>query len=396
MVPADREALTARVAAARPTDFGSFRQTGCDLLVLGRYGEALDHLDRALELADTGRRRVAVLVNLGDVYRYSGDAPTAELLYRRALELARDSAPDAVSFPLQHLGKALAEQGRLAEARASLEEALALREAAGDAEPAESTRAALLALDRLPIPLPASVAALVGDSPTWSDEHEGRSGSVARVNGTYWVKRGPAAVAEHERLEWLRGQGMRVPVVAAFEDDVLVLEDAGVPSLASLIAGAPGPSPAGGSPATAMGELLRRLHSIPVAACPFDGRLDVMLAQARRRVVEGLVDADDFDDDHRDLTPAQVLDRLLAMRPGREDLVVAHGDYTASNVLSGGVLIDVGHLGVADRYRDLAIAARDLGEDLGPAAVEEFFAAYGLAGVDHERLVYYRLLDELF
>lgn len=50
-----------------------------------------------------------------------------------------------------------------------------------------------------------------------------------------------------------------------------------------------------------------------------------------------------------------------------EDLVVAHGDFTPMNVLEGGILIDVGALGVADRYRDLALAARDLREDFGAA-----------------------------
>jgi kanamycin kinase len=65
MVPADRVRLAARVAAARPSDYADFRQTGTDLLLLGCYDDALDHLDRALELADTERRRVAVLINLG-------------------------------------------------------------------------------------------------------------------------------------------------------------------------------------------------------------------------------------------------------------------------------------------------------------------------------------------
>ncbi|MEV6321786.1 phosphotransferase [Nocardia sp. NPDC051787] len=391
MIPHDPERLAARVAQARPVDFAGFRQTGIELMLLGRYDEALDHLDRALELVDTERRRITVWINLGDVYRYRGDAGTAETLYRRAVEHARAAAPDVLSFALQHLGKALAERNQLSEAHALLTEAIRLRLAEGEPEEIESTRDALGTLAERPIPLPPTIGALLGAGPTWSDEHEGMSGDVVLVNGAYWLKRGPKAVAEHERLHWLRGRGIRLPEVAAFEDDVLLLADASAPSLAAR-AGAAYPASIG----TVLGSVLRRLHSIPVDECPFDGRLDVILAQARRHVIEDLVDPDDFDDDNRGSTPAQILARLLAQRPDQEDLVVAHGDFTPSNVLEGEILLDLGALGVADRYRDLALAVRDLREDFGDAEVTAFFAAYGLAEPDESRLEYYRLLDELF
>ncbi|WP_378732150.1 phosphotransferase [Nocardia brasiliensis] len=392
MIPVDPERLTARLAATEPDDFASFRQTGIELMLLGRYDEALDRLDRALELVDTEQRRISVWINLGDVYRYRGDASTAETLYRRAVEHARLAAPDVLSFAVQHLGRALAEQGQLTEAHALLREALELRTAEGDPELIESTRVALETLPALPIPLPPKVAALLGATPTWSDEHEGMSGGVAFVNETYWVKRGSKAAAEHERLNWLRGRGIQLPEVVEFDGDVLVLADAGVASLAARDDAGSGATSVG----AIMGALLRRLHSIPVAECPFDGRLDVVLAQARRQVIEGLVDRDDFDDVNQGATPEDVLARLLAERPDHEDLVVAHGDFTPPNVLEGPILLDVGALGVADRYRDLALAVRDLGDDFGDAEVAAFFAAYGLAEPDPRRLAYYHLLDELF
>ncbi|MEU2252034.1 phosphotransferase [Nocardia xishanensis] len=393
MVPVDPEALAVRVAQARPDDFASFRQTGLELMLLGRHEEALDHLDRALELARAPRQRLSVWINLADVYRYRGDAPTAEILYRRAVEAARGSDAEALSFAAQHLGKALAEQGRLDEARELLNEALRLRVAEGDIELIESTRTALDGLDELPIPLPPAVVAVVGANPEFSDEHEGLSGGVALVNGAYWVKRGPRATAEHDRLNWLRARGIRVSEVAAFAEDVLVLGDAGAPSLAARENTAAAVSPSIGA---VMGELLRRLHALPVAECPFDGRLDIVLARARRHVLEELVDRDDFDDDNAGLSPEEVFDRLLTERPETEDLVVAHGDFTPPNVLENGTLLDVGGLGVADRYRDLALAERDLREDFGDGEVRAFFAAYGLDAPDRRRLDYYRLLDELF
>ncbi|MGW5685689.1 APH(3') family aminoglycoside O-phosphotransferase [Nonomuraea sp. NPDC003754] len=234
---------------------------------------------------------------------------------------------------------------------------------------------------------------LFGEDAVWSDDHEGMSGHLSRVTsaaGVFYVKHGPVAREEYERLRWLK-HWMPVPDVVAFDEDALVLADVGWPSLER------------GAPAdigTIMGGVLRELHAVPVGECPFDEGLEVRLARAGERLRAGLVDPDDFDDDHVGLTAAQVYDRLLAERPAREDLVVAHGDYTPGNVLVSAtgrpVLIDVGGLGVADRYLDLAIALRDLGEDYGESAVADFLAAYGLAEVDRWRLDYYRLLDEMF
>lgn len=234
---------------------------------------------------------------------------------------------------------------------------------------------------------PPAVTAVIGSAPELSDDHEGQSGGVVRVNGTHWLKRGAEARAEVERYRWLTRQGMPVPEIVVFEADVLVLADAGVPSLASAQVDSPG---------TLMGETLRRLHALPVADCPFDSRLETMLTWARRLVADGLVDTEDFDDDNLGRTPESVLAQLIAERPAVEDLVVVHGDYTPSNVLVGGILIDIGRLGVADRYKDVALAVRDLGDDFGPGEVEAFRTAYGLDDPDPVRLEYYRLLDELF
>ncbi|MFI0419948.1 aminoglycoside 3'-phosphotransferase [Spongiactinospora sp. 9N601] len=234
---------------------------------------------------------------------------------------------------------------------------------------------------------------MLGPDPVWSDEHEGMSGQVMRVTGAagaFYVKQGPIAVAEHERLRWLK-RWAAVPDIAAFDGQSLVLADVGAPSLESAA-----PPEIG----TVMGRVLRGLHAIEVGECPFDERLDVRLARAGTRVRGGLVDADDFDEDHAGLSPQEILDRLIAERPAEEDLVVAHGDYTPGNVLvphvGDPVLIDVGGLGVADRYLDLAIAERDLRADFGPRAVDDFLAAYGLDVLDEGKLGYFRLLDEMF
>ncbi|MFF5204407.1 hypothetical protein [Streptosporangium sp. NPDC000396] len=74
MVPGDRDRLTALVDSARaqaPTDYTTLRALGVGLLVLGEYGDAIDHLNRALDLADTSGRRIAASINLADAYRYA-------------------------------------------------------------------------------------------------------------------------------------------------------------------------------------------------------------------------------------------------------------------------------------------------------------------------------------
>jgi kanamycin kinase/aminoglycoside 3'-phosphotransferase-2 len=241
--------------------------------------------------------------------------------------------------------------------------------------------------------LPERLRRLIELDASWASDHEGASGTALRVtsgSGTFYVKHGSLARAEHLRLRWLHGR-VPVPEVVAFEDPVLVLADVGAPSLAAAA-----PTDIG----AVLGRTLRALHQLPIAECPFDGRLPGVLERAGANVRDGHVDPHDFDADHLGLTPEAIYEQLLATRPHVEDLVVAHGDYTPSNVLlpaSGDpVVIDVPALGVADRYRDLAIAHRDVFEDHGQAAWEGFLSAYGLVDhVEEERLYYYRLLDEL-
>ncbi|MCG6566703.1 phosphotransferase [Tessaracoccus sp. ZS01] len=76
------------------------------------------------------------------------------------------------------------------------------------------------------------------------------------------------------------------------------------------------------------------------------------------------------------------------------DLSIVHGDACVPNLLlgdDGGLvgMVDVGHLGVADRWADLAVASWSLEHNFGPGADQEFWAAYGEAP-DPDRIRRYR------
>jgi aminoglycoside phosphotransferase len=149
-------------------------------------------------------------------------------------------------------------------------------------------------------------------------------------------------------------------------------------------------------------EGLRLIHRLPIESCPFDARLDVKIAAAHRRLIAQAVDEGDFDSERQGRTAESVYTKLLATRPDDEDLVFTHGDYCTPNVLidpqhmrvSG--FIDWGRAGIADRYQDLALAARSIEYNFGAEWVQPFFDAYGITEIDQAKVAFYKLLDEFF
>jgi len=152
--------------------------------------------------------------------------------------------------------------------------------------------------------------------------------------------------------------------------------------------------------ATALGKILRRLHNLNPLTCPFDQRTPTKLRDAAKRIRLGLVDTNDFDEGNHGKTPLEIIDYLTTNQPEPE-LVVTHGDFCPDNVLlnnwklSG--FIDVGKLGVGDRYQDIALMLRELTNEFGTSTYNDtFLAAYGLTMTTPEKLSYFQLLDELF
>lgn len=208
--------------------------------------------------------------------------------------------------------------------------------------------------------------------------------------------------SEHANLRRLAGRLPLAPVVAFAST-----EDG-----AFLVTGA-----APGSPATdpdhhqdpdalvlALASGLRRVHELPIRGFAGPTGLGPRVDRARDRVERGLVDRADFEPAYARFTPERLLELLVDAQPtAAEDLVVVHGDPTLSNLLLGpgddGRLAVTGYLdldraGVADRYLDLAIAARSLATNLTPEALGPFFHAYGIEAPDLLKVDFYVLLDE--
>ena len=181
-----------------------------------------------------------------------------------------------------------------------------------------------------------------------------------------FLKKGRGEVAEAlfdeaARLRWL-GQALPTNQLLHFEchGDEAWLLSAAVPGRTAYECLAQQPARAV-EIAQAVGHFLARLHALPIEACAFNAQLPLRLAMARRRLEAGLVDAEDFDEARAGQSAEQVWQELQALLPMQPELVLSHGDYSLDNILldaSGQVsgIIDLGRLGVADRYQDLAIA----------------------------------------
>lgn len=239
----------------------------------------------------------------------------------------------------------------------------------------------------------------------WTRVEVGESDTSVFRRGDVFAKCcGPAGVAElaaeRDRIEWLAGTGLPGATVV----DWLECAPDGACLLTSAVPGVPADQLPPASRERAMrslGRTLRALHDLP--NCPFERPLTSVIATAADVVRRGAVNPAFLTDEWRKLEPAELLAQVHAERPYVESVlepVVCHGDACLPNIffdpdtLEVTGLIDLGRLGVSDRYTDLALITIQF-HDEWSADPGPFLAAYGVPEPDQRRLHFFRLLDPL-
>jgi aminoglycoside phosphotransferase len=250
------------------------------------------------------------------------------------------------------------------------------------------------------------VAAVAGGRPVravWRNRLGGLTCEVGTGLGRWFVKWAPAASGadlpgEAARLRWAE-PFTPVPRLIGRGGD-----EAGSWLVTAALPGEDAASPRWRArPRTAVraiGEGLRALHDcMPTACCPFSWSAEDRLAELRHGVQSGRLDPVWWPAPGPLLGTDQALD-LLTAPPPIDRLVVCHGDSCAPNTLLAedgrwSAHVDLGDLGLADRWADLAIATWNVTLNYGPGWEDLLLDAYGIP-LDATRTRYYRLLGRCY
>ncbi|MEV0829660.1 aminoglycoside 3'-phosphotransferase [Nonomuraea rubra] len=248
-----------------------------------------------------------------------------------------------------------------------------------------------------PVTVPEAIAALARDdavTPVWRNLLGGLTFRLGAPGGAVryakWVAAGTPEIdlgAEAERLAWA-GRWVPVPTVLQHGKD-----DSGEWLVTAAVPGVPAVDPRWVAEpavaAAAIGRGLRLLHdTLPVTQCPFDWSVARRLRLAGEGLIHGAAG-------QQRIRLAEVRARL-GEPPPVDRLVVCHGDACVPNTLlhddgTFAAHVDLGSLGLADRWADLAVAAWSTEYNYGPGHDGHLYEGYGIEP-DEERIAYYRLL----
>jgi streptomycin 3"-kinase len=250
----------------------------------------------------------------------------------------------------------------------------------------------------------------------WIPVITGESGDLVyrRDDQLAYAKLAPAArsaelAGERDRLMWLDGQGVACPKVIDWRET-----EEGVCLVMSAILGIPAAELSGPDLLKAWPTMVRQLgtlHELAADRCPFDRGLSLMFDRAVDVVARNAVNPDFLPDEDKETPASQLLARIASEVPTRRDQekvdnVVCHGDPCMPNfmvhpqTLQCTGVIDLGRLGAADRYADLALMLVNAAEiwttqGQGEQARAILFDTLGLGAPDQERLAFYLRLDPL-
>ncbi|HEY9294601.1 MAG TPA: aminoglycoside 3'-phosphotransferase [Microlunatus sp.] len=230
--------------------------------------------------------------------------------------------------------------------------------------------------------VPPVVAELAGGAPIrwiWANGVGGRTYRLDRGERTEYLKWAPDHEEidlglEADKLRWASAW-TRVPEVLGHGRDSATsawLHTVGIPAQSAI---APRWKADPLTAARAIGAGLRALHDqLPVAHCPWSWRIADRTPMIKK--------------------PEDTM--LIDQAPPEDDLVVCHGDACSPNTLIGADgrcagHVDLGSLGVGDRWADLAIATYSQTWNFDPAHEDQLLDAYGIAR-DDDRITYYRRL----
>lgn len=250
----------------------------------------------------------------------------------------------------------------------------------------------------------------------WTPVSTGESGDLVcqRDDRLAYAKLAPTTrsaelAGERDRLTWLDGQGISCPKVIDWQEaeEGACLVMSAIPGIAAAELSAPELLKAWPS----IARQLSILHELAADRCPFDRGLSLMFERAVDVVARNAVNPDFLPDEDKDAHGSELLTRIaseVSVRRDQEDAdkVVCHGDPCMPNfmvdpqtVQCTGV-IDLGRLGTADRYADLALILANAGEtwttpDQSEQARAILFDTLGIVAPDQERLAFYLRLDPL-
>ncbi|MEU6830445.1 APH(3'') family aminoglycoside O-phosphotransferase [Nocardia beijingensis] len=235
-----------------------------------------------------------------------------------------------------------------------------------------------------------------------------RSGDGSRYAKCVDAERIADLALERDKVAWLDGHDIPGPVVLDWRAD-----DNGACLVTSAVRGVPADAVSAETLSRAwesIADVVRRLHDVPTEECPFDRGLARMFAMAQDVVVRGAVHTEFLPEEQQDTPPTVLLTRLAGELESRmteefAEAVVCHGDLCLPNIIldpethTVAGFVDLGRLGIADPYADIALLltnARELWQDERRAehADRIFAARYGI-DLDQERQRFFLHLDPL-